>query len=293
MADGVRVVKVLARLEVRLGQKGVDVSRRNFLNLRPSAGIHDPDVGPTGRHPRIDRALIAIRDGGGNPLLEKLCPERPSVLIRDSVADRTPRPRKRGAIVGCKTDPFRRRAVHYDSGIELKVLTCLIASPRIVEIREQRRVAFDHGGRRHQYFVDFFVVWSDGTRSVIEVKYTRDVARSGVVERLNLMRDRVGDAVADDWRLVTEDDIDLVTLANAEKIISCGLDFDLEGQAIVRRFLKEAGSGLKFADIRRVLGVRGYRAAVALVQAGDICVPPGRRIELDCPIEAGDQAAAA
>jgi hypothetical protein len=198
------------------------------------------------------------------------------IEITPSVANRTPAPRKRGSVVGTVVDPFRQSEVWYDSGLEEKWLHVLMATPGIAKIEEQQRVNFvTDGNKRHHYF-DFVVTWSDGWRSACPIKYADDV-KPGLLRDLRAIADQVGDTFADDFRLLTDKDVDATTIANARQIVSCGLDFDHEAQTFILEQLPSLDDRVALETFDRLAGDgnRGSRAAIALLQRGDLSIDPG------------------
>ncbi len=201
-------------------------------------------------------------------------------MIESSVAQRKISPRKRGSKIVRIVDPFRYREILAESGLEEDHAYILIASPRVDEIREQQAVEIVEDGITRDRFLDQWARWDCGSRVAYEVKYHEDVARSGVLDRLRRMADQVGDRMADSYRLLTERDIDAVSIANAKDIVDCGSDLDLEGRELVREHLRRRGPKVRLGDMGRDtrLGTRGYRAAISLIQDGSLVLRPGDRI---------------
>ncbi|KQT48995.1 hypothetical protein ASG43_09190 [Aureimonas sp. Leaf454] len=206
-------------------------------------------------------------------------------MIRPSVASRFPAPRKRGSRTGFVVDPFRRRSIVFESGLENQGINVLVAAPQVAEIEEQvRPVRFlDRAGIDRSHCFDVRVRLICGRRVAIAFKYEEDAHRDGLAELLQTIaqqafeEDANGNRVpfADEYRIVTERHLDGIRVRNAEMVVECGSDFDEEGQAIVRDRLAGAPRSFALGEVGRMtgLGSRGFRAAVALVQAGIVEVP--------------------
>ncbi|WAP70067.1 hypothetical protein [Jiella pelagia] len=163
--------------------------------------------------------------------------DAPAVEIEKSVADRKPTPKKRGSRIGFVIDPFRRRQIWYESGLEEPLIQVLIAHPAVREIREQQAVSYRDATKMKKHVFDCVVTWRSGSRSAIAIKYHDDVEKSGLRHVLACIERSVGDECADDFRIMTERHVDAVTIRNARLMISCGLDFDHAAQQRVRSCL--------------------------------------------------------
>lgn len=258
--------------------------RRDFLGLRYGDSLPVPKSPTDPLSPGVVRVVEAICEEASFSRSPFWAAALPARIIEPSVAQHVATQKRHGPKIGSIVDPFRERIIRFESGLEEKVIYCLIASPWVREIREQQRIVYRHGLQRETVYVDLLVDWTSGTRSVLEVKYEKDVQKSGVKERLIELEACVGDAVADRWVLVTERTFSDTNIANAKEVHRCGTVLDIDGQSLVRRFLSLCEGAVTFGDVKRVLGDRGYRAAVALIQAGEVDVPNGHRIDLDCDI---------
>lgn len=156
----------------------------------------------------------------------------------------------------------------------------LIANPRVVDIREQRRIEYKREGRTLRYTCDLVVTWESGLRVAYEVKYAEDVVRQGTDALLVDVAARCDDTVADEFRILTETDLDLVTIQNGAFVIECAKDQDRLAMEAVGRWLTLAPDvvTLTDVDIGTGLGLRARRAAVALIQTGMLAVPTGEII---------------
>jgi len=126
-----------------------------------------------GGAPREYRPLPTSRE------IESVPYGAPLVHYSDSVADRKPSPRKRGSSVGRVPDPFRRRWIYFESGLEYRHLVTLIANPAVSDIREQQTRSYVARGRKHRYTTDYLVTFNTGFRVAYEVKYAETAARKG------------------------------------------------------------------------------------------------------------------
>lgn len=205
--------------------------------------------------------------------------DQPAVEICRTVGMRKPTPKKRGSKIGFIIDPFRLREVWFESGLEENWATVLIARTDVEEVREQQTVNYG-SGRAHT--IDFVVKWKSGFRTAYAVKYAADVDQR-LRHILQAVADRHGDDVADDFCILTEEELDSTTIANSREVLSCSTDFDFEGQHIIRKYLAEAGRQVRLGDIGKQskLGYRGYRAAIALLHEGALVADPSELLRDD------------
>jgi hypothetical protein len=179
-------------------------------------------------------------------------------------------------------DPFQRRKIWFESGLESWWLQVLMAHPDVHEIREQQLLEIPMGrGVVVKHYFDFVVVWKDGSTSACAVKYRKDA--EGLDALLVAAAEEIGDAFADDYRIFGEDGINRTMLWNASWVIRCGKDHDYEAQAALAGVLANAGRSVRVADCDAMLGdgQRGSRAAIALVKSGKLVIPEGERLGRD------------
>lgn len=191
-------------------------------------------------------------------------------------------------------DPFRWVAIWFESALEQDVLYVLVASPHVREVREQQLIRYrGSNGGAPQYHSDFQVHWWNGVISTVEVKYEEDSKRKAVPTKIGEIGRSAFFGMTDDYRVVTQLDLDAVTIANARAIVACALDDDPEGLEAARRALPRMPESFSLGDVADAsgLGFRGYRAAVALLQSGALSLDAGVRIGPDAPARVGRQAA--
>jgi hypothetical protein len=202
------------------------------------------------------------------------------VTFAPSVSERTISSRKRGSRIGTRIDPFQRRVIWFESGLEAAWLQVLIADPRVHAIHEQQKLEIPFGDRMRIHTIDFLVFWKSGRVSACAVKYVKDVT-DDLRALLETAAASVGDRFADDYRLLTEKGIDRTKLWNARQIIGCARDFDFEAQEELARRLGKAPDHVRVGDCDAMLGdgLRGSRAAMALIKTGRLVVPAGVRLD--------------
>ena len=176
-------------------------------------------------------------------------------------------------------DPFRRRKLRYESGLEAAWLTVLIAHPDVFDIKEQQRVDFLHRGVMTYSVFDFVYDSVCGRRIAGAVKYLSDVDEA-LKATLGSAADYAGDTFADDWKIFSEEGLSRTRIRNAGRIISCAGDFDFEAQDALAEVLADFGPEIRVADCDLILGdgQRGSRAAMALIQTGNLVIPKGERL---------------
>lgn len=190
--------------------------------------------------------------------------------------------------MGTLTDPFRGKVHVYESEPERAVLTVLISLPGVLRIQEQRTVECRLDRSRRSYTFDTLVEGTDGRRKAIAVKQTEAALRADdTLAVIAAISTQHGAKLADDYRAVTYETLDPVAVLNGRLILRCGRDRDHAGQDAVRTALRGLGVVTTLREIAEAtgLGVRGARAAVALLQSGVLASPHGERLRLDLPLE--------
>lgn len=199
-----------------------------------------------------------------------------------SLAERAIKPKKYGAEVGYVKDPFRMRFIGYESGFEDKAVHFFAAQPTTVDLREQVRARFRLGASTSVHWLDLVRMRADGLRIAYAVKYAADVD-----DELHALLDAIaayeGDRIADEYRILTEADLDAVSIENARLVCECARDHDRHALEAVRAVLPGRGDRTTFGEIAEDSGFgwRGYRATVALLQSGLLEAERGRAIGPD------------
>lgn len=144
----------------------------------------------------------------------------------------------------------------------------------------------------HVYFIDVVVEHRCGRRVAYAVKDTAESAqKDDTWAKLQLICDQDTDGVADDFRLVTFEGLDPTAVENASLIARCGAEQDREAWEAVRATLPNLPRTVTAAGIGQAsgYGVRGMRAAFALIPAGLLRNPPGQRLHMDTPLTNGSR----
>lgn len=184
-------------------------------------------------------------------------------------------------------DPFRHRTYTYESESERTVITVLGSFATVQSIEEQVEVSYRLKGVEHIHYMDALVGYRGGKRVAYYVKAKDSkVTRAEAQAILDAINARHGDGFAHDYRFVSFDGLDPATVVNASLIARCGDDLDEEARSVVRAALRDLGPDVTADDIGEAtgLGVRGMRAAFALIPAGALLNPPGKQLCFDTPL---------
>ncbi|WP_199084549.1 hypothetical protein [Bosea sp. ASV33] len=168
------------------------------------------------------------------------------------------------------------------------MLILLIAHPGVAEIREQVTTRYQRHGVDRSYTFDIVVRMRDGWVEAIAVKgKEEELAADDTCGTLRAIHAQHGARFANAYRAITYEKLDPIALKNAELILRCGGDRDIEGQTQVREALADLPATVTPREIGDAtkLGRRGIRAAFALVQAGILMPPPGQELDPDLPLE--------
>ncbi|WP_140049020.1 hypothetical protein [Devosia lucknowensis] len=159
----------------------------------------------------------------------------------------------------------------------------LMAHPDVHELREQQKLPqFRFDGRIVTHFMDILVTWRSGRRTAFSVKYEADQSTE-FIALLQAAADQVGDHFAHDYRTLSEADINRTQVWNAARILSAAKDHDYEAQQALIASLKTGPRQVRVGDCDAMLGdgVRGSRAAMALIKTGKLILPEDHRLSRD------------
>lgn len=139
----------------------------------------------------------------------------------------------------------------------------------------------------HVYFMDLVVEFRCGHRKAYAVKSSQaEAVEDETEEKLRLISAFNPATFASDYRLVTFDGLDPIAVTNASLINRCARELDHDAQDAVRAVLSRLGRRVTANEIGTAsgYGCRGMRAAFALIPAGLLRNPPGKRLHMDTPL---------
>lgn len=167
------------------------------------------------------------------------------------------------------------------------MFTVLGSFATVLSIEEQVEVTYRLDGVEHVHFMDALVTNRGGKRIAYYVKAKGSKAtRAKARAILNAICARHGAEFAHDYRFVSFDELDPETVVNASLIMRCGDDLDEEARSAVRAVLPDLGPEVTADEIGKAtgLGVRGMRAAFALIPEGALLNPPGEQLRFETPL---------
>ncbi|PTM99047.1 hypothetical protein C7449_101718 [Mycoplana dimorpha] len=205
-----------------------------------------------------------------------------------SVASRKISLRGRGSFRGTIVNPLSHREMHYESTMERDAMYILLARPDVVDLIDQPPpVTFhDRERRKRSHTFDLEARLRCGKRIAFAIKQENQVAKSGIVDDLQLMREQRPRGCADAMVLRTERHITRARAANARLIFhsnSFRVDADV---ARMRNFTMTLRGCAKISDILKasIPEAAGFSALVCLIGDGEL-VPIGNGlISYDTPV---------
>lgn len=146
-------------------------------------------------------------------------------------------------------------------------------------MREQVLVKYvDRAGDRRTHWLDLLVVLKDGTRRACSVKrHGREAAHSD--EFLQVAAGAV-EFDADEFVILTDQDVTDVEFANAQHILASGREHDAVGQQAAREACARLPGRVTLGKVAQAsgFGERGYRATLVLFKTGELALTPGDEI---------------
>lgn len=158
-----------------------------------------------------------------------------------------------------------------ESATEQRHLHIQSVRPDVADVREQ--VRFDYGRQdEHRHFFDMVVSKVCGERIAYTVKPTSNLRSGRFIDEMQTVAWWVAKKrFATSVRLLTEEDIDAVTLHNANINIALR-DVDLEAEEAARAIIVGLRGAVTIKALTDAIGLegRGYRALLRLVSTGEL-----------------------
>jgi len=202
------------------------------------------------------------------------------ITIAKGPIDRPPARHLYGSPIGSVIDVFNDVDIVFESDLERSWAQVLVADPKVAMVHAQQELKIrmdDETVRKHTF--DLLVFWKSGLVAANACRYSDDIDDLDIV--LRRAADTVGDAFADEYRLLTEEGLSDRRVRNAQRVIDCGRDADLPAQDAIRNALPRFGQVVRLAELDAIVGDgrRGSRAAIAMIKHGVFAVLPGQIID--------------
>ncbi|KEJ93749.1 hypothetical protein SUH3_13210 [Pseudosulfitobacter pseudonitzschiae] len=164
--------------------------------------------------------------------------------------------------------------VDCESRLEDRTRSILLAQPGLHDLREQYPRVEYHGndGVRRWHTFDFMATYLTGRRIAIAVKPKKLSDRRRFFEELVDVEAALPRRVADEVRLVTDDDIDRTEATNAARYLHFARDTDPEADAWLTERLRRADGQLSVSDLinESDMGGRMFRAVFRAIYVGHL-----------------------
>lgn len=196
----------------------------------------------------------------------------------ESLAARKFSLRSRSSFRGTIVNPRTNREMHYESTLERDAMYILMARPDVAEIRDQPPAIpyFDRDLRRRHHWFDLEVRLHCGRRYAFAIKPEKQVAKSGILDTLQLIREQRPRGCADVVALRTEQQITRARASNARLIVranGCRVETDVD---LIWSFAQSLQRPVRIAEIlaATIPDALGLMAVVCLIGDG-LLVPIG------------------
>lgn len=194
---------------------------------------------------------------------------RPAQATR---ASRLPPARSRGSSRGCVVHPTSKICLVYESSWECKLIYRLLARHDVVDIWDQPPKVFfiDAAGKRREHTFDFLVTFADGFKIAVAVKPIARAEATGFYTTLKLIASQLSTAFANAVRLVTEDDLGPVAVANYQLLHMVRQGHDPVADKAVANLLTNGDGPWRIRDLVQQSGGEGaaFNAIARLIGAG-------------------------
>lgn len=149
-------------------------------------------------------------------------------------------------------------------------LTVSIASGEVVSVSEQQKANYFWNDDLREHYIDTILQYDCGLRRAFFIKCSEDVEESQIEKRADAVCDYEGKRLADEYVVLTEEDINVLDYENAEEIIEAVKYCKTETRGIVIDALSNMGDIVTPKEIGAFtgLGKTGAIASIALIQSG-------------------------
>ncbi|MBM7043589.1 hypothetical protein JTP94_00255 [Rhizobium lusitanum] len=146
---------------------------------------------------------------------------------------------------------FNGTVVFHESELEHRVSTIMQGRADVRELHSQFPVLSfsDDDGVIHDHTFDYYVVFNDGFRVAIAVKHARKQAQ--ILEMFNRIARQDFSHVADDLRLMTEEDATYEAFYNAHDILRAREHFDTIEYETTLSIAKRLAGRFRFGELLR------------------------------------------
>ncbi|MGB3813771.1 MAG: hypothetical protein WA950_11140 [Shinella sp.] len=178
---------------------------------------------------------------------------------------------------------FNGNVVFHESELEHRVSTVIQARSDVRELHSQFPVLpfADDDGVIHDHTFDYYVVFDDGYRVAVAVKHARKQAQ--ILDMFDRIARHDFSHVADDLRLMTDEDATYEAFYNAHDILRAREHFDEVECQNTRSIARRLVGRFHFAELLRGCRHVGARrdAVWQLIDRGDLVpLSPGRISDL-------------
>ena len=213
--------------------------------------------------------LEAANDGGFTPTLPSVASRK--IALRSKAS-------KRGALV---TFFGERRAVVFESNLELMTALMLLRLPGIVDLIDQPPAVtyVDFDGVIHKHTFDYRVVFADGRRWAVAVKPYERAVKTMLQTTLELIASQ-NENFAHQFHLVTEKSFSRTQVANARLMHHISYEVDETTDGALDKLVSSMSGTCTIGDLVATLGAgaRGYRAVVRFLANGTLHLKSAGRI---------------
>ena len=181
------------------------------------------------------------------------------------------------------------RVYGLDSQIEYNNLVLTLVDPSVAQVHEQVGPIpfFDDAGDLANHYIDLLVIKTDGRKVAVAVKPTSRLESGRFMRELQQLKRTMPAGIADELRLVTEQNISRSDAFNAAMYLRFSLTPDAEVDELLRRHLSSMSGAMTVGDICRscCAGGRAFRCVVRAIYEGGLHKLSQGRINLFTLVE--------
>jgi hypothetical protein len=184
---------------------------------------------------------------------------------------------------------FHGHPTWYESEIEELVGLSFLAHPNVADVIDQPPPVFfyDDDGDLRETIFDWKIVEACGTRTLVAVKRSNQVASSGIQRVVDLTAEQLSPDVADYVVLATEAKLTRTDTFNAKLMYSARREIIPDDDAIIESLIRSLCGHTTIGELVEASGINGsgFRAIVRAIAARRVVLTTYRTIDHDAIVE--------